>query len=252
MQRPVGIGAGAIGVVGPGGVRDAAVEGQAGVVAVVDRVPGGVRIRSAGADLDVGLERVTAVGAEGAPEPGVVVRQAVRVAGAARSEVVAGVIPDDGDLSAGRVARDLRQELAVHGRVVVDALGPAPARAVVVRVADVDVRVVALVLLLERVDEIDTAVVRPARPVPGKAGLSIDGAVGLRRDEVEAPNMGGGDEDAVAEAGRPEPIGVDVDEELATALAALGQGADLHHLSRRTDRAVAVGAVVRPRYYLAG
>ena len=80
------------------------------------------------------------------------------------------------------------------------------------------------------VDEIDAAVVRAAGPVPGEARLGVDRAIGLRRDEVETADMGGGDEDAVAEPGRPEPVRIDVDKQLAAALPALGRAADLHHL----------------------
>ena len=98
--------------------------------------------------------------------------------------------------------------------------------------------------MLLRVDEVDAAVVRAAGPVPGQARLRVHGAVRLRRDEVESPDMSFSDEDPVAESGGAESIRVDVDEDLAAALAALGQRADLHDLARGADRDVAVGAVV--------
>src|SRR5262249_11744490 len=67
----------------------------------------------------------------------------------------------------------------------------------------------------------------------------------LRRDEVEPPDVSFVDEDSAPEAGGTEAVGIDVDEELAATLAGLGQRADLHDLPARTDRDVAVGAVVR-------
>ncbi len=85
---------------------------------------------------------------------------------------------------------------------------------------------------------------RAAGPVPGQARLGVDGAIRLRRNEVESADVSRGDEDAVAEPGRSEAVRVDVDEELAAALPALGQRADLHHLAGGADRDVAVGAVV--------
>src|SRR5262249_24032328 len=53
-----------------------------------------------------------------------------------------------------------------------------------------------------------------------------------------------GYEDAVAKAGGSQPVGVHIFEDLAAALAALVEAADLHHLACRTDSDVAVGAVV--------
>ena len=211
-----------------------------------------MRVRRAGADLPVGRERRAPVRAERAPELRVVVREAVRVARTASPEIRSRVVPDDREVAGRRVERDLRQELAVRGRVVVDADACAPGGAAVVRVADHHVGVVALVLHLKRVDEIDPPGMRAAGPVPGEPRLGVDGAVGLRRDEVEAADVRGRGENSVAEAERAEPVRVDAREELAAALAALGERADLHHLAARADRDVAVGAVVRARDDLAG
>src|SRR5262249_10307237 len=123
--------------------------------------------------------------------------------------------------------------------------GGAPRRAVVVGVTDEDVRVVRPVLLLEAVDDVDAPGVRAARAVPGEPRLRVDRATRLRRDEVESPDVSFVDEDSAPEAGGTEAVGIDVDEELAATLAGLGQRADLHDLPARTDRDVAVGAVVR-------
>src|SRR5439155_26595958 len=106
------------------------------------------------------------------------------------------------------------------------------------------VRVVALVLNLFGVDEVHAAVARPPGPVPGQARLGVDRTVPLRRDEVEPADVCFGDEHAVAEAGRSEAVKVDVDEQPATALAAPGERADLHHLPRRPARDAAVRPVV--------
>jgi hypothetical protein len=62
--------------------------------------------------------------------------------------------------------------------------------------------VVALVGVLERVDEVDTAVVRSVAGIPGKPGFGVDRAVGLRRDEVKASDVGVDHEIPVAEPGR--------------------------------------------------
>src|SRR5262249_36601949 len=119
LERPVRVRPGAVRVVRPGRVREAAVEAQPAVVAEVDPVPGDVRVRRRGAALLVRIEARPAVARERAPELGVVVRDAVRVAGPARAQVVAGVVPDDGEMSVRRIERDLGHELAVRPRVVV-------------------------------------------------------------------------------------------------------------------------------------
>src|SRR5262249_59180470 len=100
VEKPEGprrVVAGAVGVVGPGGVELAAIKVQAGVVAVVlvDPGPGGVGARGAGADLHVRHETQPAVGADRGPELRFVVGDAVGVARAAGAEVVAAVVPAD-------------------------------------------------------------------------------------------------------------------------------------------------------------
>src|SRR5205814_5335152 len=98
--------------------------------------------------------------------------------------------------------------------------------------------------------EIDAPVVRAAGAIPGETGLRVDRAIRLRRDEVEAAHVRVGDEHAVAEACGTESVRVDAHEQLAAALPALGQRADVHHLAAGADRDVAVRAVVRPGNYL--
>ena len=91
---------------------------------------------------------------------------------------------------------------------------------------------------------------RAGGAVPGQADLGVDGAIRLCRDEVEAADMGGGDEGAIPEPGRANAVRVHVDEDLTAALPGLGQATGLHHLAEGTDRNVAVGTVVRPGDHL--
>src|SRR4051794_4444932 len=87
MQRSVGVRAGAVRVVCPGRVGDAGEERQAGVVTEVDAVLRVVGVRGALADTAV-RERGAAVGAEAAPELGIVVGNAVDVAESTAAIVV--------------------------------------------------------------------------------------------------------------------------------------------------------------------
>src|SRR5438552_18813430 len=59
--------------------------------------------------------------------------------------------------------------------------------------------------------------------------------------------MGFGDEHAIPEIRWPEPVRVDADEEPSATLAALRERAHLHHLACRSDRDIAVRAVVGSR-----
>src|SRR2546428_3609037 len=99
VEGAVGIGAGAVGVVGPGRPRFTTVEGKPGVVTVVDPIARVVRVRGPCADLDVGAKRRAVVSAERAPELGIVVGDPVGVPGAASAEVTPGVVPDGGDVA---------------------------------------------------------------------------------------------------------------------------------------------------------
>src|SRR5258708_430544 len=158
---------------------DPAVERQPRVVAVVNPVLRVMGVRRSGADLNVLSERLPSVGTKRAPDLRIGIGDAVGVTRPAGAKIVASVIPDDCEISGCRVERNLREELTVLGVVVVHPYACAPGRAVIVGIANVNVRVVALVLLLQGVDQVDAPVVRAAGPVPGQARLSVHGAVRL-------------------------------------------------------------------------
>src|SRR5438128_657161 len=63
--------------------------------------------------------------------------------------IIAGVVPHHSEIPTGRVERDLRQELAVLRVVIVHPHRATPRDAIVIGEADVDVRVVALVGVLQ-------------------------------------------------------------------------------------------------------
>ena len=194
-------------------MRDAAIERQARVIPVVDPVVGVARIRRPGADLEILCVRKPTVAAERTPELRVGIRQAIRVAASAGSEIVARVVPDYRQVAGRLIERDLRQELAVRRRVVVYPYRCAPGHALVIRVSNEDIGVVALVLDFEGVDEVHAAVVRAARPVPGQPWLRVDRAIWLGRDEIKAAHVGVDHVGAAAaERLRSEAIGIDVHE----------------------------------------
>src|SRR5690242_13594922 len=95
-----------------------------------------------------------------------------------------------------------------------------------------------------RIDEVDAAVVWACGAVPGQARLRINRAVWLCRDEVKPAHVRVGDEDPTAKPGWTQAIGVDGDEELAAALATLGERTDLHDLPGGADGHIAIRAVV--------
>src|SRR5262249_38442403 len=131
------------------------------------------------------------------------------------------------------------------GAVVVHPYRCAPRPTVIVGVANVDVHVVALVLLLQRVDQVRPTAVRAAGPVPSQPWLSVDRAVRLGGYEVETAHVGVGYEDAVlAELGWAQTIGIDVHIDLAAALAAFCQCTDLHHLAVGANGDVSIGAII--------
>src|SRR5229473_6648145 len=153
---------------------DTAVERQPGVVAVVNAVLRIMGIRRSGADLNVLGKSLPSIGAKSAPDLGIGIRDAVGVARPSSAEIVAGVIPDDRDIPGCGVKRNLRAELTIFGVVVVHPYARAPSRAVIVRIADVNISVVASVLLLQRVDQIHAAIVRATGTVPSQARLGVN------------------------------------------------------------------------------
>src|SRR5438477_11568011 len=151
VQSAVGIVAGAVGIIGPGRVGDAAVERESGVIAGINAVVGVVRVGSAGADLDVPGKGLAAIGAEGAPDLSVVIGDAIGIARPAGAEIVARVIPAHGEVATGGVERDFGQELAVGSAVIVHPHAGAPGSAIIVGVADENVEVVAVIFQFARV-----------------------------------------------------------------------------------------------------
>src|SRR5206468_11142436 len=132
---------------------DSAVERQPGVVAVVNAVVRTMGVQRSGADLNVLGKRLPSVGAKRAPDLRIGIGDAVGVTCPPDPKIVTGVIPDDRDIPGCGVERNLREELTILGVVVVHSYACAPSRAVIVRIADVNVGVVAFVLLLQRVYE---------------------------------------------------------------------------------------------------
>src|SRR5207237_1246872 len=74
-------------------VGDAAVERESGVIAEINAVVGVVRVGSAGADLNVPGKSLAAIGAEGAPDLGVVIGDAVGIARPPDAQLVARDVP---------------------------------------------------------------------------------------------------------------------------------------------------------------
>ena len=194
-------------VVGPGRPEPATGERQARIVAVGEimrraRALRPVRVGDAEAYREVGGEGEPAVVAD---------RNEILRAGAARG---AGVVPGDCHVAAGRVERQRGQETAGVPGVVVDLDRPAPAGAVVVRVAKIDVRV-GIALPVGRIAEgrrigVDE-VGAPAFLVPGEIRLVADAArscAGIFPTPVAAAHLRVGDLDRSAE-GAIETLGID-------------------------------------------
>src|SRR6266511_2052877 len=168
-QRDVRVVPGTVRVIRPRRMGNTADERQSVEIAIVDSIAGGMRVRCTRTDLNVRSEGHARVDAEGTPELRVVVGNAVGITKSAGAEVGPRVIPDDREFPGGRIQRDLWHELTIGCVVVVHADAAAPGGAVVVGVAHIDIRVVALVLLLLGVDQIHAAVVRAAGSIPGQA-----------------------------------------------------------------------------------
>src|SRR5882724_10468298 len=225
---------------------NSAVERQPGVIAVVDAVVRITGVRCSGADPDVPAERLSSVGAEGTPDLGIGIGDAVSVTGPSGAQIVAGVIPDDRNISGSWIERDLREKLTIPGVIVVHPYACAPSRPAIVGIADVNVSIVAFVLLLQRVHQVYAAIVRAAGTVPCQARLGVNRAVRLGRYEVEASNVSVDHEDTViTESVWTQTVGIDIHIDPTSTLAALRQSAGLHYLAVWTDGNVAVGAIIR-------
>src|SRR5205807_4241844 len=118
---------------------------------------------------------------------------------AGETEIVRGVIPDGREVARRLIDRDLRQELAIGSTIVVGPHRCAPAGALVVGVTHPGVQIVAPVLHLERVDEIDAASMWTIAAIPRQSRLGVDRSIRLGGNEIEAANMGVGDERTVLE-----------------------------------------------------
>src|SRR5258708_2212400 len=153
---------------------DSAVERQPGIVAVVNAVVRITGVRRSGADLNVLGKRLPSVGTERAPDLRIGIGDAVGVTRPPEPKIVPGVIPDDRDIPGCRVESNLREELTILAVVVVHPYARAPSLAVIVRIADVNVSVVAFVLLLERVHQVHPAIVRTTGTVPCQARLGVN------------------------------------------------------------------------------
>src|SRR5260370_10487600 len=153
---------------------DSAVERQPRVVAVVNAVLRITGVRRSGADLNVLGKRLPSVGTKRAPDLRIGIGDAVGVTGPPGAKIGAGVIPDDRDIPGCGVEGNLRQELTILGAVVVHPYARAPSRAVIVRIADVNVSVVAFVLLLQRVHQVRPSMMRATGTVPCQARLGVN------------------------------------------------------------------------------
>src|SRR5882724_8986097 len=206
---------------------NSAVERQPGVITVVNAVVRILGVRCSGADPDVTAERPPSVGTEGAPDLGIGIGDAISVTRPSSAKIVAGVIPDDRNISGSWIEGDLREKLTIPGDIVVHPHACAPSRAVIVGITDVNVCVVAFVLLLQRVHQVHPAIVRATSTVPCQARLGVNRAVRLSRYEVEASNVSVDHEDAViAESVWTQTIRIDIHIDPASTLAALRQSAD--------------------------
>src|SRR5882672_4545153 len=130
-------------------------------------------VRSSGANLNVLGKRLPSIGAKSSPDLGVGIGDTVCVTRAPGAKVVTGVIPNDGDIPTCGVERDLWEELTILGVVVVHTYARAPSRADIVRIADVNVGVVAFVLLLQRVHQVHPSIVLAIGTVPCQARLGV-------------------------------------------------------------------------------
>src|SRR5204862_7409146 len=113
---------------------NSAIERQPRVVAVVNAILRSMGVRRSGADVNVLGKGLPSVCTEGAPELRIGIGDAVGVTRPPGAKIVAGVIPDDRDIPGRGVERNLPQELAILGAVVVDPCARAPSRAVLVRI----------------------------------------------------------------------------------------------------------------------
>jgi len=210
VQRAVRVCAIAVRVVRPHRVELARERGQTNVVTKVDAVARRRRVREPAAQAPVGRPGRAAVGGEGTVVFRVVVRNHVRPARTGHPVVIATIVKADCHDAACGIESNVRQKLAVCGRVVVHAHPCAPGRAVVSRRAHKNVGVVVLVDRFICVHQVDAVVKRTTGGVPYYPSLSVDRAFALRRDKVEAAHIGIRNGDARPETACSQTIRVDV------------------------------------------
>ena len=115
------------------------------VVTIVNAISRGRRIREPAAQAHVRRPSRAAIRAEGAEVFRIIVGNKVCPAHTYHAGVVARIVKAHCHRAVCGIERDIRQKLAVDGRVVVHAHRRAPRRAIIGRGAHHDVRVVALV-----------------------------------------------------------------------------------------------------------
>ena len=238
VQRAIRVRAIAVRVVRPHCVELAGERGQTNVITIVDAVGRVRRVREPAAQAPVRRPSRATVGAEGAEVFRIVIRNHVRPAWTGHAVVIAAIVKAHCHRAACRIERDVGQKLAVRGCVVVHAHGRAPRRAVISRCAHLNIGVVVFVDRLVCVHQVDAVVERPTGRVPYQAGLSVDRASVLRRDEVEATDIGRRNGDARAETARSQTVRVYVGEDrrrtLSTSRVLIGHD-DLAAVRARSD-----------------
>lgn len=142
-------------------------------------------------------------------DQGIFVRHAVGVAATVVTRSVAGVIPCDRDLAGGGIERNLRVKLAVRPDVIIHSRRVTPGCTVIIRVAQINVGVVALRRLLRDIDEVKPAVVRAARAIPREPGLGINRAPGLGGDVIKSAYVGRLQHLRGSETLRPEAVRIE-------------------------------------------
>src|ERR1035437_1342183 len=168
-----------MGVVGPDGIKNVAVEVQAEVIAKFVAVAQAHAAGGPGADFDLREERQPAVHADRSPELHTVIRRAV-----------AAIVPNHAEIAGIGVERDFREELALGARVGIDAKGAAPGAGVIVGKAHEDVEVIGNRGGGVGVTQVQPAAVRARGVVVGQAEFRVHGTAGLCGDGSQAADGG--------------------------------------------------------------
>src|SRR5438094_9118795 len=210
VQRPIRVRAIAVRVVRPNWVELGRVRVLTNVIAIVHAVTRRRRVREPAAQAHVRRPGRAAIGAEGAVVFRIVVRNHVRPAWTGHPVVIATIVKAHCYHAGCAIERNVGQELAADRpqRIVVYAHERAPRRAVVGRGPYINLGVVVLVDGLVCVHQVDAVVEGPTGGVPYHPGLSVDRTFTLRRDKVEAADIGRGNRNARAETARSQTVRV--------------------------------------------